>query len=81
MNDKELFEDLLTTLKGSCDLYMHGSIESANTNVNNTFNETLFETLKMQNDVYNLMKNNGWYNIQNVDQNKLETTKAKVSQA
>ena len=53
MNDKELFEDLLTTLKGSCDLYMHGSIESANTNVNNTFNETLFETLKMQNDVYN----------------------------
>ena len=44
-------------------------------------NETLFETLKMQNDVYNLMKNNGWYNIQNVDQNKLETTKTKVSQA
>ena len=33
MNDKEIMEGILLTTKGVCDLYMHGSIESATPNV------------------------------------------------
>lgn len=79
MNDKELFEDLLNTLKGACDLYMHGTIESATPNVNSAFNQTLFETLEMQNSVYNTMKNCGWYAVQNVDSNKISQAKTKAA--
>ncbi len=80
MNEKELFEDLLNTLKGACDLYMHGTIESATPNVNSAFNQTLFETLEMQNEVYNTMKNCGWYTVQNVEGTKLEQAKLKAAE-
>ena len=30
MNDQSIMENILLTTKGACDLYMHGTIESAN---------------------------------------------------
>ena len=33
MDDKCLMENMLLTTKGVCDLYMHGTIESATANV------------------------------------------------
>ena len=41
MNDKDIMEGILLTTKGVCDLYMHGSIESATPNVHQTFNAAL----------------------------------------
>lgn len=29
MDDKNLMEDVLLTVKGACDLYLHGTIESS----------------------------------------------------
>ena len=45
MNDKELMEGILLTTKGVCDLYMHGSIESATPNVHAAMNTALNESL------------------------------------
>ena len=55
MDDKNLMEDVLLTVKGACDLYLHGTIESATANVHNTFDQRLNETLQMQNEIYNKM--------------------------
>ena len=33
MNDQEILENLLLTTKGACDLYLHGTIESATQNL------------------------------------------------
>ena len=33
MDDRDIMENILLTTKGVCDLYMHGSIESATPNV------------------------------------------------
>ena len=42
MDDKTIMENLLLTTKGVCDLYMHGTIESAGTsNVHSTFKTAL----------------------------------------
>ena len=41
MNDKEIMEGILLTTKGVCDLYMHGSIESATPNVHEAFSTAL----------------------------------------
>lgn len=47
--DKEIMENLLNTVKGVCDLYMHGTIESSTQNVHAAFDDALEESLCMQN--------------------------------
>ena len=37
MNDQMIMENILLTTKGACDLYMHGTIESATQNVQQAF--------------------------------------------
>ena len=41
MNDQEIMESLLLTTKGVCDLYLHGTIESATQNVHTAFDQAL----------------------------------------
>ena len=55
MNDKEIMEGILLTTKGVCDLYMHGSIESATPNVHQAFNTALNDALCMQSGIYKQM--------------------------
>ena len=61
MNDKEIMEGILLTAKGVCDLYMHGSIESATPKVQDAFNCALNSALSMQSGVYAAMADHGWY--------------------
>lgn len=61
MQDREIMENELSLIKGVCDLYMHGAIESSTTEVHNAFKNALNESLDIQNKLYNLMKDKGWY--------------------
>ena len=67
MDDKALMEDMLMTVKGVCDLYMHGAIESGTASVQQTFHTALNDTLKMQDALYQKMTAKGWYTTQSVD--------------
>ena len=68
MDDKTIMENLLLTTKGVCDLYMHGTIESAGTsNVHSTFKTALTDALSMQGDIYKTMTDKGWYQTQNAE--------------
>ena len=55
MNDKDLLEDILLTVKGAADLYLHATIEASTSNVKTAFHENLHEVLKCQGDIYNKM--------------------------
>jgi spore coat protein CotF len=79
MNDKELFEDLLLTVKGGSDLLLHGTIESSTQNVHSTFDRALNDTLKMQNEIYSKMSQKGWYPSEQADQNKINQARQKFS--
>ena len=79
MGDKELMENELLVIKGVCDLYMHGTIESTTAEVHCAFKEALNETLNIQNKIYNLMSEKGWYKTEAADQTKLGTAKQKFS--
>lgn len=46
MNDKDLLENILLTVKGAADLYLHATIEFSTQNVKTTFHDALYETLK-----------------------------------
>ena len=63
MQDKDLMENELLVVKGVCDLYLHGAIESTTAEVHTAFKEALNECLNIQNKIYNLMAEKGWYNI------------------
>ena len=81
MNDKEIMENLLQTTKGVCDLYLHGVIESSTQNVHATFDDALSQNLCMQNQLYNQMSQQGWYPMQQAEQQQIQQVHSKFANA
>jgi len=79
MEDKDLMEKELLIIKGVCDLYLHGTIESSTAEVHCAFKDALIESLDIQNKLYNLMAEKGWYKTETVEQTKIDTTKQKYN--
>ncbi len=77
MEDKDIMEKELLIVKGVCDLYLHGTIESTTAEVHCAFKEALNTSLDIQNKLYNLMAEKGWYQTQTVEQQKIDTVKQK----
>ena len=79
MEDKDLMEQELLIIKGVCDLYLHGTIESTTAEVHMAFKDALNESLNIQNKIYNLMKERNWYQTDTAKQTKIDTVKQKFS--
>ena len=79
MEDQDLMESELLTLKGVCDLYMHGTIEASTAEVHTAFKNALNESLNIQNKIYNLMAEKGWYPMQTAPQQELDNVKQKFA--
>lgn len=77
MEDKDLMEKELLIIKGVCDLYLHGTIESSTAEVHAAFKDALNISLDIQNKIYNLMAEKGWYKTETVEQTKIDTVKQK----
>ena len=77
MEDRDLMENELLIIKGVCDLYLHGAIESSTAEVHSAFKCALNESLDIQNKIYNLMKEKGWYKTEDAEQAKIDQTKQK----
>ncbi len=75
MEDRDLIENELLVIKGVCDLYLHGTIESSTAEVHMAFKDALNESLNIQNKIYNLMKEKGWYKTDTAEQTKIDTVK------
>ena len=80
MEDKDLMEKELLIVKGACDLYLHGAIEASTAEVHKAFKDTLNETLDIQNKIYNLMAEKGWYQAKTVDTAQIDCVKQKYMQ-
>ena len=75
MEDRDLMENELLVIKGVCDLYLHGATESTTAEVHDAFKCALEESLNIQNKLYNLMAEKGWYKTEMADQTKLDAAK------
>lgn len=80
-DDRSIMENLLLTTKGVCDLYMHGTIESATKDVHCAFDSALNESLCMQDQIYQKMSAKGWYATQPVEQQKIDQVRDKFANA
>lgn len=52
MNDRSFMETMLLLEKGACDLFLHGTIESATSSVHQAFSTALNDSLAMQDALY-----------------------------
>lgn len=77
MEDKDLMEKELLIAKGACDLYLHGTLEATTAEVHFAFKEALNKSLDIQNKIYNLMTEKGWYQTETAEQQKIDTLKQK----
>ena len=80
MNDEKIMENLLLTTKGVCDLYLHGTIESATQNVHNAFDNALHQSLCMQDGIYQKMSAQGWYQAEQATPQQLNKVKSAFQQ-
>lgn len=81
MQDKVIMDNILTSVKNACDIFMHGTIESSTPNVNSTFKTALNDCLNMQNEIYDKMAQKGWYPTEYADAQQINKTKQKYSSA
>ena len=81
MEDKDIMEKELLIIKGVCDLYLYGTIESTTAEVHAAFKDALNVSLDIQNKIYNLMSEKGWYKTETVEQTKIDTVKQKFATA
>ena len=79
MEDKELLENELLNVKGLCDLYLHGTLEATTAEVHSAFKNALNTSLDIQNKLYNLMAEKGWYKTDIAEQAKISTLKQKYA--
>lgn len=56
---------------------MHGAIESTTAEAHAAFKEALNTSLDIQNKIYNLMAERGWYQTEQAEQNKINQVKQK----
>lgn len=81
MNDKEIMEGILLTTKGVCDLFLHGSIESATPNVHQAFTAALNDSLCIQSGLYQQMASRGWYPSEQAQAQSIQQVKQRYSTA
>lgn len=79
MNDKLIMENYLLILKSTVEVYIHGTLESSNSDVRDLLKTGLDEIIKQQAKTYDEMTNYGWYQINNVKTSSLNQTLNSVS--
>ena len=80
MIDKLLLENYLLILKATTEVYVHGTLESANEDVRNVLKLGLDETLKHQEKVYNEMVSYDYYIVDNINPSVIESTLESINE-
>ncbi len=81
MQEKELFDDVLSSQKFITDTYNSFTNECSTANVRDEFLRLLNEEHQMQADVFDEMKNRGWYPTPQAEQQMIAQTKQKFQNA
>ena len=78
MDDQLLMDNYLLILKSTVEVYVHGTLESSNQNIRDLLKEGLDETLTHQANTYDEMTKYGWYEVNNIEEQKINQTLTKL---
>lgn len=74
MNDQILMDNYLLILKSTIEVYVHGTLESSNSDIRELLKKGLEDTICHQANVYDEMTKYGWYTINNVKSTVINKT-------
>lgn len=74
MNDQLIMENYLLVLKSTVEVYVHGTLESSNSDIRSLLKEGLDEIMSAQARTYDEMTKYGWYTVNNVDNTTIMQT-------
>jgi Coat F domain. len=77
MQERELFDDVLTSQKHMTDTYNTFTNECVTPNVRSEFMRILTEEHQIQSDVFDEMQKRGWYQTPQADMQKVQQAKQK----
>lgn len=78
MDNETLMNNYLFVLKGTTEVYVHGTLESSNPDIRQELKEYLNQILSLQANTYDIMSEYGWYPVNNIDTNTILETLNKV---
>ena len=78
MSDQLLMDNYLLILKSTVEVYVHGTLESSNSDVREHLKSCLDSIMSMQADTYDKMVEHGWYQVDNVEETKIQETIMKL---
>ena len=79
MSNELVFNNYLMLLKGTVEVYIHGTLESSNEDVKETLKTSLDDILNSQKDTFNIMVENNWYEVNNVKTNVINKKNKKLT--
>lgn len=80
MNNKCIYENILTLTKSLSMLYMNGTVESSTKDVRDFMEKGLKDVLKMQDDLYQTMSDDGYYSVSNVTESNITKLLNKINE-
>ena len=69
--EKFFYENVLTLTKSLATLYLTGATECANESVRKVLVAGLDEILVLQDDIYQTMSEDGYYDVKNIDKDQI----------
>ena len=78
MSDQVLLTNYLILLKGTVEVYIHGTLESSNEDTRKVLKNCLDNTIEMQGNTYLEMADYGYYEINNISENKIKKVVKKL---
>ena len=78
MNNQLLMDNYLLILKGTVEVYVHGTLESSNQDIRSLLKTCLDDTMSSQARTYDEMTKYGWYKVNNVETTLINQTLNKV---
>lgn len=79
MSNKVILENILTLTKSLGTLYLNGTIEASNKDTRKLMEKGLQETLCMQEEIYQMMVDDGYYQVCNVKPTEIEKLYSKLT--
>ena len=76
--EKYFYENVLTLTKSLATLYLTGATESSNEGVRKVLINGLDEILVLQDEIYQSMSDDGYYNVENLNKTDISTVYDKL---
>ena len=80
LTDKDYATITLSNLKAMVKDYTVALTEASNDYVYNNYKNMFDKLISLQREVYNVMKNKNWYNVENAESNKIDTKCQKIEE-